>query len=136
MRVTGDEGFAKAYLQTELDEKRATRITLHADKGISYISGKREFVAVVKNPFTGKALRGEKEQRFGSVQFMLNGENYGKPVRLDAMGRASLTPSKIAADRYKVTARFIPHRGKAAMYPSESFVLEHVVSREKAPERK
>ena len=135
VHVTGDNDFSKVYLQAELDEKRATRIEVHADKNISSMTGKRQFVAVVKNRFTGKALRSGKERDLGLVQFLMNGEKYSEPVRVDSFGRASLISSELAPGRYRVSAQYIPPRRGESYYASESFVLPHTVTREKTKEQ-
>ncbi len=129
VHVTGDENFVRAYLNIEQDRKRATLTEVFADKKVSRVDDKRQFVATVKNPFSRKALGSGKDRDLGLVQFYLNGKVYGEPVRLDAFGRASIVVSGLDTGEYKVGAEYLSAKGNRAYYPSTSFQLDHVVAK-------
>ena len=64
--------------------------------------------------------KGENGVPTGAVQFTLNGNGVGKPVKLDARGLAQLKLPRIKIEKQTIGARYIPTRG-SVFFPSSSF---------------
>jgi hypothetical protein len=95
--VTGEPGFAKLYLLSQRIRTQATRTTLEL------VKPPVELVATV----TARTSRGLPA---GTVQFFVDGERAGAPVRLDDRGRALWAPAKLGPGKHVVTGRYIPRR--------------------------
>ncbi len=128
--VTGEIGFAKTYLLAQKLEQAGTKTEIHPERKVTEEGKPATFFAVIKRALTGQRLSfDEKEQRYGvgRVQFYLNGEPMGKPVRIDRFGRAQWTSPKLKAGEYKVSAKFLPTKGDDDNFASCSFELVHLV---------
>lgn len=131
--VTGEIGFAKAYLLAQKLELASTKTEIHAARKVTQVGHPATFIAVIKRRLTGQRLTlDDKERRYGvgTVQFYFNGEPMGEPVRIDRFGRARWTSPKLKAGEYKVSAKFLPARGDDSNLASRSFDLVHVVRRQ------
>lgn len=114
VQLTGEKGFAEAYIRGEKLRKGATRTVLSDDKTPREPQEFITFKAIVSrlSAIDDAIPRGD-------VQFMINGENYNEPVKLDGFGRAILKiPSRLIGNNH-VVAAFIPARGSVFL-PSRS----------------
>jgi hypothetical protein len=105
VRVTGDIGFALAYLNAQRNLALSTTTNLtdgdnpsQPGEWVTFTA----FVAPYSTTVTGVPS--------GTVQFAVDGSNAGEPITIDAKGRATWeTPRlKIGVDR--VSARYVPGR--------------------------
>lgn len=128
--VTGELGFAKAYLQAQKLEQAGTTTEIHPVRKVTEEGDSATFIAVIKRTFTNQRLTHEdKEVRQGAgrVQFYFNGEPVGEAVKIDQFGRAEWTSSELKQGKYLVSAEFLPARGDDANLASRSLSLVHVV---------
>lgn len=100
--VTGEPGFAKLYLETERNQSGLTNTVLIADKNRSRYGEAVTFTAVVS-----RAISRGRDAPTGAVQFFIDGERAGNPVRLDKTGRATWKP-KIKYGEHRISASYIP----------------------------
>ncbi|HYC60640.1 MAG TPA: Ig-like domain-containing protein [Thermoanaerobaculia bacterium] len=129
--LTGEPGFAKTYLQSQMLDQGATRTEIHSDKDSSTAGEKVTFVAIVKRKKTGERIAPAKERGAGTVQFTLDGSRLGYPVRLDAFGRATLTTSSLKPGKHQIGATYMPPKAEAGFLPSVTLEpLQFVVARE------
>ena len=56
-------------------------------------------------------VSGDRRAPAGIVQFTLDGERVGKPVKLDANGQATWKTSTIKPGRHQVAASYMPEKG-------------------------
>jgi hypothetical protein len=123
--ATGEFGFVKAHLLTQKIDLESTRTDV-------YLSQDREgimFVAVVKMKKTGAAIRAEKGQLIGTVQFTLNGRMVTEPVKLDATGQATWA-TRLDVGKYIVGAIFTPDK-EIPLLPSTSLDKLFVIGKDK-----
>ncbi|HEX8091403.1 MAG TPA: Ig-like domain-containing protein, partial [Blastocatellia bacterium] len=120
VRVTGEPGFAKLYLQKQRIRNGSTAITLDDTKNPTR-SGERVTLTA-----TVSRRSSHKEVTSGTVQFTLNGDNVGQPVRLDRNGSATWTTSGLKAGKHQVSARYIPARD-SVFISSSSRLKVHTV---------
>ncbi len=125
--ATGNTGFAKTYLLSQKIVAGLTSITVRDDKDPSKLQEQVTFTATVTRNATVKqtAARG-KGVPTGTVQFTLNGERVGKPVKLDAKGQARWKVSSLRAGKSRIAARYIPAKGSVFL-PSVSLDEPHLV---------
>jgi hypothetical protein len=112
VRVTGEPGFAKLYLQKQQIRNGSTAITLDDPKNPTKPGERVTLTATVSQRSS------HKEAPSGSVQFTLNGDNVGQPVRLDRNGSAKWTIPDLKAGKHQVSAKYIPARGSVLMSSS------------------
>lgn len=124
---TGEAGFAKTYLVSQRLAEGATRTELHADKDRSRAGDKATFVAVVKNRKSGARIEAAQERAAGAVQFMLDGSRFGKPLPLDAFGRATMTTDRLKPGEHRISAVYLPAKAEAGPLRSVSLETLHVV---------
>jgi hypothetical protein len=109
--ATGVPGFAKAYLLSQRIEQGGTAITVSGNP--TPINAQMNFTATVARLAAGG------QTPTGTVQFMLNGEKMGEPVRLDARGTAGWKAANRKPGEYRLSARYLP--GKDSVFlPSSS----------------
>lgn len=120
--VTGNRGIAKAHLLSLQIRTGLTSISVRDDRGISKDKERVTFTATVarhtaitRKESTGKGERGIPT---GAVQFTLNGNKVGKPVKLDAKGQARLKVSRPKVERQRIGARYIPAKGSVFLASS------------------
>jgi hypothetical protein len=119
--VTGERGFAQAYLQTEQLEEGATATTISDPQDPSVLGDPVTFVATVRRKTApGRAVPA------GWVEFVVDGEKYGPPMKLDEHRRATLEVRRLEAGRHRVSAVYRPAQGSAFL-PSASPVEVHTV---------
>ena len=106
--ATGAAGFAKAYLLTQRIDEGATGITV---RGNPAPNAQATFTATVARLAAGGRTPA------GTVQFMLDGEAAGKPVRLDARGSAKWTPAAKPGE-HRLSARYLPYKGSVFLASS------------------
>ena len=127
--LTGEANFAKTYLDGQTLEQRATGTEVFGEKAISRPGEPVGFVAVVKNKKTGERIASAKGRETGAVQFTRNGAKLGKPVKLDAFGRATLTTSRLKPGKHQIGATYVPPKAEGGYLPSVSVeTLDHVVT--------
>jgi len=121
--ATGEKNFAATYLLSQKLERGGTRTEVYVERPRRHIGGKAAVTAVVKLEKTGERLSARKDGGdLGSVQFTLNGANYGRPAKLDAFGRArtSIATAPNARSQRLVGAVFIPPKGDVDLLTSRS----------------
>jgi len=147
--LTGERGFAKAYLVSERIEAGTTRTFVFSDKRKSRPGEAVTFTARVARAATKDRTwndRGQpdstqdrKDQEqverprdrhaspAGYVQFLLDGSKVGKPVELNANGQAAWTPPRLPAGKHKVAAIYLPLEKGGVHLSSRSLDLDHAV---------
>jgi hypothetical protein len=120
--VTGERGFAKAYLLTERIQRGLTTTAVTADKERSRSGETVVFTAVVERALGGKAAAS------GTVQFVVDGAKAGTPVQLEG-GRARWRTSTLKRGKHEVAARYTPLQGSVFLSSSSSDRL-HIVGEE------
>ncbi|MEQ1930597.1 MAG: S8 family serine peptidase [Parvularculaceae bacterium] len=117
--ITGDPGFAKAYLVSERIEAGATKVTLGGPERAT--NGKPTVLtaAVARRSSSGKGAPN------GTVQFMIDGAKAGAPVKLDKQGVARLTIDRLKPGKHSVSARYSPPRASPLLvsYSDEAYVV-------------
>jgi hypothetical protein len=128
--LTGEANFARTYLHSQTLVERATETEVFPEKTASKAGERVGFVAVVKNKKSGERLAPANGRETGAVQFTLNGSKLGKPVKLDAFGRATLTTTRLKPGKHQIGAMYVPAKAEAEFLPSVSAETLHVVKRE------
>jgi hypothetical protein len=106
--VTGHAGFAKAYLLSERIETGATKTDLNVDGDRLPQGAPLKLIASVSRRAAGK-----KGVPAGRVRFSIDGEAWGRPVKLDRRGQAATTVARLAPGKHEIEARFEPSKGVA-----------------------
>src|SRR5579859_2940780 len=119
--VTGNPGFAKTYAFSQQIHTGSTTTTVTDDKNPTHVEEPVTFTATV----TGTEVTGN-EVPTGMVQFILDGDRAGEPIRLDQKGQAMWKTSSLKPGKHEVAARYIPSPG-SAFQPSTSAEKEHTV---------
>ncbi|HET9765747.1 MAG TPA: Ig-like domain repeat protein [Thermoanaerobaculia bacterium] len=122
VRVTGEPGFAKTYLAGAGVLSGSTTTTVRDDREATKYGEPVTFIATVarRTPrLTGSPT--------GAVQFTVDGQKTGEPVRLDARGRAVWTTTSLKPGTHKVAAIYIP-TSKSVFLPSNSPDEPHLVT--------
>lgn len=106
VRVTGEPGFARLYLISQRIQAGGTTTTVGAGK--VGLRGQEEvtFTAVV----TRKVGAVRSVPLTGTVQFLVDGERAGEPVKLTG-GRATWTTARLRPGRHSVAALYTPVKG-------------------------
>lgn len=104
--VTGEPGFAKTYLLSQRIRLGATATTVSGDKDRTKAEEPVTFTAIVT-----RAEPAREGAPLGTVQFMVDGDKEGEPVRLDRLGRATLKFSIAKVGEHSVAATYIPRKG-------------------------
>jgi hypothetical protein len=126
--LTGEPNFAKTYLLGQALVQRATETEVYSEKSASKPGEPVGFVAVVKNKKTGERVATATGPA-GAVQFTLDGARLGKPVELDAFGRAKLTTTRLKPGKHQIGAAYVPASAQAGLLPSVSAEsVDHVVT--------
>lgn len=123
--VTGEPGFAKAYLVSQRIRGGATTTILTGNKEVTAPEEAAIFAAVVK-----RMVHARKGIPAGMVQFMVDGYKAGDPVKLDAKGQATWRTQTLKPGRHKISATYLPAKGSASL-SSTSLDILHTVGREK-----
>jgi lysyl endopeptidase len=121
VRVTGEPGFAETYLAGQRVLSGSTMVTVRDDRDPTKYGEPVAFIATVV-----RRTPKQKGVPTGTVQFTVNGEKAGEPVRLDARGRAAWRTTGLKPGAHKVAARYAPTAGSAFL-PSTSSDELHVV---------
>lgn len=111
--ATGETGFAKTFALTETMENWGTKTELEVVAKPAE-GAEITFVATVDN------LISENKVPAGSVQFLLFGERYGEPVKLDKAGRAVWSPRDVDPKKYSVSAQYLPASGTSHLGSTSS----------------
>jgi hypothetical protein len=122
VQVTGEPGFAKTYQLTERVHQGATTTTLTDPEDPSLLGDPVRFVAAV-----ALTLASGPQPAAGTVQFVVDGEKSGAPLRLDEHGLAVLEIPRLEAGRHRISAAFQPAEG-TSLLPSASAVRVHTVA--------
>jgi hypothetical protein len=105
VRVTGEPGFAKAYQLTQKIENGATTTTINVEPNPAKPGEPMQLLATVARRTLAKGVPA------GSVQFLVDGEKTGDPVRLDPAGRAVSRTANLRPGRHQVVATYLPAQG-------------------------
>lgn len=121
VRVTGNTGFAKTYLESQKIRVGSTTTTVTADENPTQVG---EWVAFM----VSVALNGSESKRVptGTVQFMLDGAKVGARVKLDAKGRATWETSRLKVGTRRVSVSYIPSQGSVFLASSSLDEFHHV----------
>jgi hypothetical protein len=122
VRVTGHPGFADTYRLAEQLRPRATRITVKDDKDPTKYGENVTFTATV-----AQTVSRREDAPTGTVQFILNGNTVGEPVKLESNGQAMWRTSKLKAGKHQVSGKYLPSPGSkflASTSPEESHTVE------------
>jgi hypothetical protein len=123
VRVTGDVGFAKSYLETERNLALSTTTSLAGGEQPSQPGEWVTFTAFVA-PYLSRAIGVPS----GRVQFVVDGSNVAEPVTIDAKGRATLETSRLDIGTHRVAATYVPGVDSAFLASTSPEKL-HVVER-------
>ena len=115
VQLTGEPGFAKAYIRSQTIRDGATRTIISNDKNPLEPQESIIFVAVV----TQLSAIGDRVPH-GDVQFFIKGEKFNEPVKLDERGRVKLKIPYQFVKNNEIVAEFIPSQGSVFL-PSRSF---------------
>jgi subtilisin family serine protease len=116
--VTGEVGFAKAYLLTERTLRRSTRVSLYDDTGVTAAGQAASVTALVERRSGGRVPK-------GTIRFLVDGKPASDFVGVDARGHATWRTSRLAPGVHKITAMYIP-KGPDLL-PSRSLEVVHEV---------
>jgi hypothetical protein len=119
--VTGEPAFANAYLTSDRIEAASTQTSLDGDQDSSKSGDVVTFTASI----TPIALSVTNVPS-GTVQFIVDGSDFDKPVQLDAEGTAQLKTALLSVGDHRVAARYIPTKS-VGFFPSQSFDKSHSV---------
>ncbi|MBK8498444.1 MAG: Ig-like domain repeat protein [Flavobacteriales bacterium] len=120
VQVTGEVGFAQTYILSQRIEDGATTTTVNADRDQSQRKETVEFIATVV-----RSADRDGAKPTGTVQFMLDGKEVGKPVNLDRSGRAVWSTSTLELGEHTIAATYIP--GSEVFLASTSLQIPHTV---------
>ncbi len=126
--VTGNRGIAKSHLLSQQIRTGLTSITVRDDRGISRDKEMVTFTATVARHAAPTRMELDRKggALTGAVQFTINGNSVGKPVRLDARGQAQLQLPRLKVEKQTIGARYIPVKG-SVFFPSSSFESARLV---------
>ncbi len=113
--LTGEPGLAKLYQLTQQIRAGSTTTAVYGDKESTQAGEQVTFTATVV-----RSTPGGRGVPAGIVQFTLDGEKVGKPVRLDSRGRAAWTTSSLKAGNPRIAASYVPDRGSVFMSSSSA----------------
>ena len=126
--VTGNRGIAKSHLLSQQIRTGLTSITVRDDRGISKDKEMVTFTATVARH--AASTRMELDRKVGTltgeIQFTINGNSVGRPVKLDARGQAQLKLPRLKIEKQTIGARYIPVKG-SVFFPSSSFESARLV---------
>jgi hypothetical protein len=121
--VTGNLGFAETYLGTQHILAGSTRTAVTDDEDPTQVGESVTFTAVVsRTARTGVGVPA------GTVQFILDGNKVGTPVKLDSEGRATWETSRLRVGNREVSGRYVPGPGSTFL-ASSSRNESHTVKR-------
>ena len=123
--VTGEKGFAKAYLLTERIQRGLTSTTMTQDRELSKPGELVVFTAAVTPAAGGKG------SVTGTVEFVLDGEKAGGPVAIEN-GRARWRTATLKPGKHEVAARYTPAAGSVFLSSSSAELL-HVIGEDGQP---
>jgi hypothetical protein len=130
VRVMGNAKIARGHILAQKIRTGLTAIIVRDDRGISRDKEMVTFTATVARhaALTRMELdrKGERGVPTGAVQFTLNGNSVGKPVRLNARGQAQLQLPRLKIEKQTIGARYIPVKG-TLFFPSSSFESARVM---------
>jgi hypothetical protein len=125
--VTGNPGFAKTYLLSQRIQAGSTTVTVSDDKDPTKPEELVTFTATVaRNATVAGGESGGRGAPTGTVQFTLDGEKAGAPVKLDSKGQARWKVSSLKVGDHRVAARYIPEKASAFLEsgsPDESHTV-------------
>jgi len=119
--VTGELGFAKAYLASQRIRAGATNTTVSGNKDVTRPEEPAVFTAIVMRMApTSRAIPA------GTVQFTVDGAKAGEPVKLNANGQALWRTNTLKPGKHSVAASYVPAQSSVFL-PSTSTDTLHVV---------
>ena len=119
--LTGEPAFAKAYLTSDRIEAASTQTSVDSDRNSSKSGDLVTFTANVTP--TASSVTSVPS---GTVQFLLDGSDFDKPVQLDAKGTAQLQTSLLSVGDHRMAARYVPDK-VTTFVASRSFDEPHSV---------
>lgn len=121
--VTGEEGFAETYIIAQSIANGATFSSVVDNRDPSRHTETVNFIATVI-----RASDREGVKPTGTVQFMLDGNNVGEHIMLDANGRAVWSTSDLNIGNHKIAVNYTPTSGSVFL-ASGSVQISHTVVR-------
>jgi lysyl endopeptidase len=118
--ITGEKGFAKLYLISQRLRAGATSTTLTDMRNPTKAGEPAAFEAAVETRTP------EGSVSTGTVQFIVDGHRAGKPVALNADGRAMWRTEGLKPAEHRVSAEYLPAQG-STLQPSSSGQRIHIV---------
>ncbi|MBI5890662.1 MAG: S8 family serine peptidase [Nitrosomonadales bacterium] len=121
VRVMGNRNLAKGHLLHQQIRLGAVNVAVRGADKLNALGELVVTATVARHATVVPKVKGLRTVPAGTVQFMLGDKALGKPVRLDAKGRATLLVSRLQLERLKegklaITARFLPTRDKANVF--------------------
>jgi hypothetical protein len=130
VRVMGNAKIAQGHILTQKLRTGLTAIIVNDDRAFSrdkeivtFTATVARHAAVTRMAVVGK---GEIGVPAGTVQFTLNGNSVGRPLKLDARGQAQLKLPRLKIEKQTIGARYIPVKGSVFL-PSSSFESARLV---------
>lgn len=124
--VTGELGFATTYLRSQRIQLAQTITTIEGEPRSTLLGQAVSFTATV-TPLASNT----KDYVSGAVQFIVDGEKAGPPVRLGSNGRAVWKTSQLRAGTRRVAASYVPS-AKSPFQASRSLDEFHKVTKQSA----
>lgn len=117
--VTGERGFAEAFLETERVEKGATSTTIRVE---NKEDGVLRLTAVVRLKKTGDSipLDALDDKRIGEIEFSQNGKPLRERVEVNEKGYATWYIQGFEPGEYTFAAKFFPANKEGLLLPSTS----------------
>ncbi len=120
--VTGEPGFAKAYLLTQQVQTGTTATTVFVSKDTTTYGEPVTFTVTVNRKFSsGKGALA------GSVEFTIDGNKFSE-VKLDANGSAILTTTTLKEGKHQIAAMFTPDSGSTAFSSTSLDITQTVLA--------
>jgi Subtilase family/Bacterial Ig-like domain (group 3)/Peptidase inhibitor I9 len=119
--VTGEVGFAKAYLLAQRLRAGSTTTIVSDDNNPTRVEESVTFTATVE-----RNAPGSRGAPAGIVQFTLDGERVGQPVKLDSDGRAMWKTSTLKIGNHQVSASYMPY-DRSVFLSSTGLDKQHTV---------
>jgi hypothetical protein len=121
--VTGEAGFAKAYILAQGLRTGLTTTTVNDDKNPTRVGESVTFSATIEGRASGGGGGGGPA---GTVQFTLDGDRVGAPVKIDSGGQAMWKTSTLKVGNHQVSASYM-FDDRSAFLASTSLDRSHTV---------
>jgi len=126
VRWTGNRGFVKTYLLSQRIESGSTTVVLSGEPSPSRPEEPVVLTATVRRNLRPARHGRRSAATTGLVQFFVDGQRAGEPIRLDARSQARWKTARLAVGKHRVSAAYLPDRASTAL-GSQSATLTHLV---------